>query len=317
MAPGTDRALSTNEQRRCGSGQRRDELELLDLTRAGDDDLWDNDLRYEPLPPHRIGGPEPAAIDGADRASGLASSVLGDRYFVALAMANEPSRYRMIYGRRRGRKLRAAQAGLMATLLPRLRFIVPESGGFHPGLLFPGYRRIAIEIGFGAGEHLAAQAAAQAETGFIGVEIFETGVAKLLTAIAAQSLSNVRILIDDARLLLAALPEQCLDSAYILFPDPWPKLRHHKRRIVSPATLAQLARAMRDGGELRLATDDMDYLRAMLIDASQMPEWQWLARRPSDWRERPDDWPATRYEAKALATGRRPRFLRFIRRPRG
>jgi tRNA (guanine-N7-)-methyltransferase len=112
------------------------------------------------------------------------------------------------------------------------------------------------------------------------------------------------------------LPQQCLDRAYILFPDPWPKLRHHKRRIVSPTTLAQLARAIRDGGELRLATDDMDYLRAMLIDVSHMPEWQWLARRPGDWRERPDDWPATRYEAKALAAGRRPSYLRFRRQPR-
>jgi tRNA (guanine-N7-)-methyltransferase len=223
----------------------------------------------------------------------------------------------MIYGRRRGRKLRPAQAGLMTTLLPRLRVTVPESGILDPGLLFPGFRLIALEIGFGAGEHLAAQAAAQPETGFIGVEIFETGVARLVTAIAARDLSNVRILTDDARLLLGALPQQCLDRAYILFPDPWPKLRHHKRRIVSPATLAQLARAMRDGGELRLATDDMDYLRQMLIDASQVPEWQWLARRPGDWRERADDWPATRYETKALAAGRRPGYLRFVRRPRG
>ncbi len=205
----------------------------------------------------------------------------------------------------------------MTTLLPRLRFTVPESGLLDPGLLFPGLGRIALEIGFGAGEHLAAQAAAQPETGFIGVEIFETGVAKLVTAIAARDLRNVRILADDARVLLAALPEQCLDRAYILFPDPWPKLRHHKRRIVSPATLAQLARAMRDGGELRLATDDMAYLRQMLIDASQVPEWQWLARRPGDWRERADDWPATRYETKALAGGRRPGYLRFVRRPRG
>ncbi|HEX4114068.1 MAG TPA: tRNA (guanosine(46)-N7)-methyltransferase TrmB, partial [Stellaceae bacterium] len=135
-------------------------------------------------------------------------------------------RRRMIYGRRRGRKLRQNQAGLMTTLLPRLRFAVPESGALDPRALFPAETTgVALEIGFGAGEHLAAQAAAHPELGFIGVEIFETGVAKLLSAIAAQNLGNVRILIDDARLLLAALPEASIDRAYILFPDPWPKLR--------------------------------------------------------------------------------------------
>jgi tRNA (guanine-N7-)-methyltransferase len=225
-------------------------------------------------------------------------------------------RHRMIYGRRRGRKMRPAQAGLMATLLPRLRFTVPVGGPLDPRELFPGLGRVALEIGFGAGEHLAALAATHPDTGFIGVEIFETGVAKLLTAIAAHDLRNVRILIDDARLLLGALPDRSLDGAYILFPDPWPKLRHRKRRIVSPATLARLARAMRDGAELRLATDDPDYLAAMLADTTAAPEWQWLALRPADWRARPDDWPATRYEAKAAVAGRTPTYLRFRRRPR-
>jgi tRNA (guanine-N7-)-methyltransferase len=222
----------------------------------------------------------------------------------------------MIYGRRRGRKLRPAQAGLVAELLPQLRFAVPESGTLDPRTLFPEQDRVALEIGFGGGEHLAAQAAAHPDIGFIGVEIFETGVAKLLSAVAAHGLDNVRILVDDARLLLAALPEQCLDRAYILFPDPWPKLRHRKRRIVNPATLAQLARAMRDGSELRLATDDPDYLRQMLADATAAPEWQWLASRAADWRTRPDDWSPTRYEQKAIAAGRIPMYLRFRRRQR-
>jgi tRNA (guanine-N7-)-methyltransferase len=204
----------------------------------------------------------------------------------------------------------------MAELLPRLRFAVPESGTLDPRTLFPEHRRVALEIGFGAGEHLAAQAAAHPDLGFVGVEIFETGVAKLLSAVAAHNLGNIRVLIDDARLLLTALPEQCLDRAYILFPDPWPKLRHRKRRIVNPATLALLARATRDGGELRLATDDPDYLRQMLADATAAPEWEWLARRAADWRTRPDDWPPTRYEQKAIAAGRIPMFLRFRRRQR-
>jgi tRNA (guanine-N7-)-methyltransferase len=205
----------------------------------------------------------------------------------------------------------------MSDLLPRLRFAVPETGTLDPRALFAaGIDRIALEIGFGAGEHLAAQAAAHPAFSFIGVEIFETGVARLLTAIDARGLSNIRILIDDARLLLTALPAQSLDRAYILFPDPWPKLRHRKRRIVSPATLAQIARAMRDGAELRLATDDPDYLVAMLADATAAPEWEWLARRPADWRARTDDWPPTRYEQKALAAGRTPVYLRFRRRGR-
>jgi tRNA (guanine-N7-)-methyltransferase len=238
------------------------------------------------------------------------------RVFAILPMSGETPRYRMIYGRRRGRKLRPAQAGLLATLLPRLRVTVPDHGAVDLAALLPGFDRIALEIGFGAGEHLAAQAAAHPEIGFIGVEIFETGVAKLLTAIAAQNLANVRILIDDARLLLAALPERSLDRAYILFPDPWPKLRHRKRRIVSPAALTQLARATRDGGELRLATDDPDYQVAMLADATAAPEWEWQARRAEDWRARAADWPATRYEQKAIKAGRTPAFLTFRRRQR-
>ena len=223
----------------------------------------------------------------------------------------------MIHGRRRGRKLRVSQAGLMAGLLPRLRFAVPETGPLDPRALFPpGIDRVALEIGFGGGEHLAAQAAAHPTLGFIGVEIFETGIAKLLTAIAARGLENVRILIDDARLLLAALPDSSLDRAYILFPDPWPKLRHRKRRIVSPATLAALARILRDDGELRLATDDPDYLRAILADATAEPAFEWLARRAEEWRIRAADWPPTRYEDKALKAGRTPAFLAFRRRGR-
>jgi tRNA (guanine-N7-)-methyltransferase len=150
----------------------------------------------------------------------------------------------------------------------------------------------------------------------IGCEVFENGVAKLLVEIDRLGLGNVRILVDDARLLLSALPPESLGRAFILFPDPWPKERHKKRRIVSTETLDALARLMRDGAELRLATDDADYSRWMLERATAHPAFEWLARRPADWRERPADWPMTRYEKKALAAGRRPIFLRFRRRPR-
>jgi tRNA (guanine-N7-)-methyltransferase len=170
-----------------------------------------------------------------------------------------------------------------------------------------------LEIGFGGGEHLAAQAAAHPGIGFIGCEVFDNGVARLVAAVARQGLGNVRIFADDARLLLAALPAQSVERVFILFPDPWPKMRHHKRRLVTAATLDRLAEILADGGELRLATDDPDYLAAMLALTTAHPAFAWQARRPADWQERPPDWPPTRYEEKARAAGRAPAFLRFTR----
>ena len=223
----------------------------------------------------------------------------------------------MIYGRRRGRRLRTGQRDLLANLLPALSFEVPEQGQLDPLSLFPAEPAdLWLEIGFGAGEHLAQQARAHPEIGFLGAEVFENGVVKLLAEVQRQGLRNVRVLVDDARLLLAALPERSLGRAFILFPDPWPKQRHHKRRMVSPATLDALARALKDGAELRLATDDPGYLRRMLELAPVHPAFEWQARGPRDWRERPPDWPATRYEGKAIAASRIPHFLRLRRKPR-
>jgi tRNA (guanine-N7-)-methyltransferase len=207
---------------------------------------------------------------------------------------------------------------LLTELLPRLRFAVPETGRLDPRALFAGaVDAVWLEVGFGGGEHLSAQAAVAPMTGMIGAEVFENGVVKLLGEIERRQLGNLRLFIDDARLLLAALPEASLQRVFILFPDPWPKLRHHKRRIVSRETLDRLACVMADGAELRLATDDADYLCWMLERATAHADFEWLARRAEDWRERPADWPATRYEQKALAAGRTPAFLRFRRRPRG
>jgi tRNA (guanine-N7-)-methyltransferase len=198
-----------------------------------------------------------------------------------------------------------------------LRFEVPERGRLDPRRLFPTPPAdLWLEIGFGAGEHLAQQAAAHPEIGFLGAEVFENGVVKLLAEVQRRRLGNLRILVDDARLLLAALPDACLGRVFILFPDPWPKARHHKRRMLSPATLDGLARTMKDGAELRLATDDVGYLRAMLELVPTHPAFAWLARGPADWRQRPGDWPATRYEGKAVVAGRIPHFLRFARGPR-
>ena len=225
---------------------------------------------------------------------------------------------RMLYGRRRGRPLRAAQRILLETKLPLLRIALPAHGTLDPRRLFAApVTEVWLELGFGGGEHLAEQAAAHPAVGLLGAEFFENGVAKLLVEIERRDIANIRLFADDARLLLGALPEQSIGRAFILFPDPWPKERHKKRRLVSRETLDTLARIMSDGAELRLATDDMDYARAMLEQATAHADFRWLARDARDWRERPADWPPTRYEAKALAAGRRPIYLRFARRPRG
>ncbi len=223
----------------------------------------------------------------------------------------------MLYGRRRGRPLHRGQQALVDTLLPRLAVTLPAAGVLDPSALFdPRPEEVWLEIGFGSGEHLAVQAAAHPAVGFIGCEVFENGIAKLLADVQRRALANVRILTDDARLLIAALPPASIGRVFILFPDPWPKQRHHKRRIVAKETLDALAAIMTDGAELRLATDDLDYLAWMLSRLPVHPAFAWLADRPSDWRVRPADWPATRYEAKAITAGRRPYFLRLRRRPR-
>ena len=224
---------------------------------------------------------------------------------------------RLVHGRRRGRKLRPGQQALEAGLLPELSVDLPAAGRLEPRALFaPPVDAVWLEVGFGGGEHLAAQAEAHPAIGMIGCEVFENGIVKLLAEVRRRSLANIRLFTDDARLLIAALPEASVARAFILFPDPWPKLRHHKRRMVSTETLDRLAVALTDGAELRLATDDADYLAWMLERAAAHPDFEWLARGPEDWRQRPADWPATRYEQKALAAGRKPAFLRFRRKPR-
>lgn len=202
-------------------------------------------------------------------------------------------------------------------MLPRLAVTIPPLGRFDPAAAFAGRRRsIWLEIGFGGGEHLAAQAECRPDIGFIGCEPFLNGIAKLLGEIERRRLDNIRLFVDDARLLIRALPPASVDRVFILFPDPWPKQRHRKRRIVSRDTLDGLARIMTDAAELRLATDDRDYLAWMLERLTGHPDFEWLARRPGDWRRRPPDWPATRYEAKARAAGRAGTFLRARRRAR-
>jgi len=229
---------------------------------------------------------------------------------------------RSCHGRRQGRRLRPGLQALMRDMLPRLSVARPPApGGLDPGALFPPLaagrpRPVWLEIGFGAGEHLAYQAQAHPHVGLLGAEVFVNGIAQLLRRVAADDLAAVRIFQGDARDLLEALPAASISRVFALFPDPWPKARHHKRRLIQRETLDHLARVMGDGVELRLATDDMPYARWILEHMAGHPDFIWLAEAPGDWRERPADWPPTRYEAKARARGRRPVFLRYSRRPR-
>jgi tRNA (guanine-N7-)-methyltransferase len=221
-------------------------------------------------------------------------------------------RQRRLYGRRRGRALRSGQRALLDGLLPRLSFVLPEAGPLDPRRLFAASAgEVWLEVGFGAGEHLIAQAAAHPDTGFLGCEVFEPGIARLLADIDSRKLANVRLFADDARLLIGALAPGSLGRAFILFPDPWPKERHKKRRIVAAETLDDLAAAMIDGAELRIATDDPDYAQWIGERAGAHPAFQAVAPAP-----RPTDWPQTRYEKKAVSQGRNARLFLYRRRPR-
>ncbi len=215
------------------------------------------------------------------------------------------------FGRKRGRKLSARQRRLLAEVLPKFAIDPGRLGG---GALAEKAQSVWLEIGFGGGEHLLWQAEHNPNVSIIGCEPFEDGVVKALTAIEDKALTNIRVYPNDARQLLRLIPDNSLSRVFILFPDPWPKKRHVKRRLVSSATLDLLARVMKPGAELRVATDVGDYARTLLLAAIGDPRFCWLVTSPEDWRVRPDDWPRTRYEAKALREGRMPYFFRFQRR---
>ena len=227
-------------------------------------------------------------------------------------------RTRILYGRRRGRRLRPHRERLVTERLPRLAIDLEQAPG-DPAAWFPQpVAGVWLEVGFGGGEHLFAQATRHRDIGFIGCEPYINGVARLLAAIdgapGAVPAENIRLFPDDARLLIERLPARSVERVFVLFPDPWPKARHRRRRFIAPAQLDQLARVLKPGGELRLATDHMEYLRWMLLHCGRHPAFEWLARTPADWRSRPDDAPPTRYEEKALAAGARCVYLRYRRR---
>ncbi len=218
-----------------------------------------------------------------------------------------------LYGRRKGKKLRPSQAALFDTLLPRLAL---DGGPIAdaPALFPQKPRAIWLEIGFGGGEHLIAEARRDPDCGFIGCEPFVNGVAKTLAAIDAAGLENIRLHVGDAATIVDALPAECLDGVYLLFPDPWPKRRQRKRRFLSAAMQARLARVMREGAELRFATDIDDNAGWTLAQVLGAASFTWPAKQASDWQTAWDGWSPTRYEAKARAAGRVPVYLTFVRR---
>lgn len=217
------------------------------------------------------------------------------------------------FGRRRGRKLSPRQELLMTSTLPRLALDI--SAPANPALLFETeVTSLWLEIGFGGAEHLLWQARANPGIGIIGAEPFEEGVVKALHGINETGARNVRLYADDVRPLLAWLPPASLSRAFVLFPDPWPKKRHAKRRLVSPPMLTALARVIQGGGELRLGTDIASYAGEMLLAVRRQGSFAWQPVGPEDWRSRPDDWPQTRYESKGRREGRKPYFFILNRR---
>lgn len=232
----------------------------------------------------------------------------------------DAGRRRTIYGRRLGRPLKQGREKALAEWLPRMRVIVPAEaapGSLDPESLFETpVDEVWLEVGFGSGEHLLAQAASHPRVGIIGCEPFINGMAALLMEIEREPAraANIRVLMDDARPLIAALPAASLSKVFVLFPDPWPKARHAKRRFISPENLDALARVMKPGAELRVASDDEGYIAWTLEHAPGHPAFVAL-RTEAEWRQRPaEGWPVTRYETKARAQGRTPAFFAFRRR---
>ena len=209
------------------------------------------------------------------------------------------------FGRTRSRTIKPKQAGLLETLLPTIAIDLAAPVGAGAG-------EVWLEIGFGGGEHMAAQSARRADVLMLGAEPFQNGAASALRYIDETGLTNVRLHIGDARDLLAALPDASLDRVFILFPDPWPKTRHHKRRLIQTELVAELARVMKRGAGLRFASDWEDYVDWTLERFTASPAFGWTALRADDWRTPPADHITTRYEQKRLGDIA-PIFLDFTR----
>lgn len=223
--------------------------------------------------------------------------------------------WRNFYGRLKGKTLHPAQMRDMELMLPELQLANvshdenPTRTKLDRQALFGG-APVWLEIGFGSGEHLVHQAKDHRDTAFIGCEPYVNGVAALLGKIRREGVPNIRIHPGDARDLFDVLPDRSIEKAFVLYPDPWPKTRHHRRRFVTPEHLTPLNRVMADGAELRIATDIPDYVRQSLEEVPRAG-FEWLADAPDDWRKPWPDWVSTRYEQKAIREGRRPNYLGF------
>ncbi|WP_163265098.1 tRNA (guanine(46)-N(7))-methyltransferase TrmB [Chelativorans alearense] len=218
------------------------------------------------------------------------------------------------FGRRRGKRLRPQQEAALHALLPRLRL---DLGSPAPADIRTLFTRpvtgVRLEIGFGGGEHLLGEIERHPDTGFIGVEPFVNGMAKLLSALEGRAPENLRVYDDDATALLDWLPAASLSGIDLLYPDPWPKKKHWKRRFVGPVNLDRFARVMKPGAAFRFASDIDTYVNWTLLHCRAHPAFAWKAQSAEDWRQPYEGWPGTRYEAKAMREGRTPAYLTFVR----
>jgi len=226
--------------------------------------------------------------------------------------SGDPLTLNRLYGRSSGHKLRRSQQELLDTLLPQIG--VPAEGEITARRLFGDDRPLHLEIGFGSGEHLADRADMLPDHGFIGAEPFLNGVAAALAHVRERHLANVQLWRGDALDVVQRLPDASLSFLYLLHPDPWPKARHAKRRMVNDRPVALFAAKLKPGGELRIATDDPTYLTwALMVMQRHAGDFEWLAERPKDFLEPPGGWIETRYGAKSRVAGRRPYYLRYRR----
>ena len=239
----------------------------------------------------------------------------------------EDTKQHKFFGRRKGRTIRKTKNVLLERFLPDIR--INEQTQFDKKTLF-GFpvEKVNLEIGFGDGVHLAGQAANYPDVGFIGIEVFQNGVANLLTLITGvkngkdipekiellkDRKDNIRVFDDDARLLFSKIPDGFVDRVFLLFPDPWPKKRHADRRFVNPDNLKELARIIKKGGILRIATDHKVYKAWTLRKMNECAYFKWTAKCSDDWRKAPSDWVATKYQQKAIREGRKPVFFEYER----